>query len=113
MGDEFKEARQVVVGDINGDKVDDAAVLFSIEIPSENRSTQYLAVFLREADGSLKFANALPVGGSGSSNSDIVIENEVIKLTSLTLGPDDPHCCPTLEQKSEYLLHNGKLKLLH
>lgn len=110
MGDEFKDARQVVAGDINGDKVDDSAVLFSVEIPSENISTQYLAVFLRQADGLLKFANALPVGGTGNSTSDFIIENETIKLTSLTLGPDDSDCCPTLKQKTQYLLHNGKLK---
>ncbi|WP_162407676.1 hypothetical protein [Pseudoxanthomonas jiangsuensis] len=113
MGDEFKDARQVVAGDINGDKVDDSAVLFSIEIPSENTSTQYLAVFLRQPDGSLRFANALPVGGVGSSTSDFVIADETIRLTSLTLGPDDSDCCPTLEQKTKYLLHNGKLKLVN
>lgn len=113
MGDEFKDARQVVAGDINGDKVDDSAVLFSIEIPSENTSTQYLAVFLRQPDGSLRFANALPVGGVGSSTSDFVIADETIRLTALTLGPDDSNCCPTLEQKTKYLLHNGKLKLVN
>lgn len=109
-GDEYKDARKVAVGDLNGDGASDAAALFTIEVGSQNTSTQYLSAFLRQDDGALKFASTTPVGGAGNAINEVTIEEGAVRLKTLTLGPDDPDCCPSVEGKIEYLLHNGKLK---
>jgi hypothetical protein len=110
IGDEYKDARKVAVGDLNGDGANDAAALFTIEVGSQNTSTQYLSAFLRQDDGVLKFAGTTPVGGTGNAISEVAVEEGAVKLKALTLGPDDADCCPSVEEKVEYLLHNGKLK---
>lgn len=109
-GDEYKDARKVAMGDLNGDGANDAAALFTIEYSAQNNSTQYVSAFLRQADGVLKFAGTTPVGGTGNAIDGVSIEDGAIKLSTLTLGPDDPDCCPSVVGKVEYLLHNGKLK---
>lgn len=109
-GDEYKDARKVAAGDLNGDGASDAAALFTIEVGSQNTSTQYLSAFLRQGDGALKFASTTPVGGSGNAINEVAVEEGAIRLKTLTQGPDDPDCCPSVEGKVEYLLHNGKLK---
>jgi len=110
-GEEFREGRKTASGDVDGNGVlSDRAVLFTIEVGSQNLSTQYLAVFLRQDNGSLRFASATPVGGRGNIVDDLVIEHEEIRLSTLELGPDDPDCCPTLERQISYVLHNGKVK---
>lgn len=109
-GDEYQDARKVAAGDLDGDGTSDAAALFTIEAGSQNTSTQYLSAFLRQGDGALKFASATTVGGTGNAINDVVVEEGAIRLKTLTLGPDDPDCCPSVERKVEYLLHNGKLK---
>ena len=109
-GDEYKDAREVATGDLNGDGADDAAVVFTIEYSAQNNSTQFLSAFLRQRDGVLKFSGTTPVGGTGNAIDGVSIEDGAIRLTTLTLGPDDADCCPSVVGKVEYLLHNGKLK---
>lgn len=109
-GDEYKDAREVATGDLNGDGADDAAVVFTIEYSAQNNSTQFLSAFLRQGDGVLKFAGTTPVGGTGNAIDGVSVEDGAIRLTTLTLGPDDADCCPSIVGKVEYLLHNGKLK---
>ena len=109
-GDEYKDARKVATGDLNGDGASDAAALFTIEVGSQNTSAQYLSAFLRQGDGSLKFASTTPVGGTSNAINEVAVEEGAVRLKTLALGPDDPDCCPSVEEKVEYLLHNGKLK---
>jgi len=110
-GEEFKEARKTALGDIDGNGTEgDLAVLFTIEVGAQNLSTQYLAVFQRQADGTIKFTSTTPVGGVVNAVNGLVIKDEEIRLKTLELGPDDPQCCPTVEKQISYVLHNGKLK---
>lgn len=109
-GSEYKDARKVAVGDLDGDGAIDSAVLFTIEVSSGNASTQYVSVLLRQSDGSLKLADTAPVGGTGNAIGEVAVEAGSVRLKTLTLGPDDPDCCPSVEGTVEYLLHNGKLR---
>lgn len=110
-GEEYKDARKIAAGDLNGDGMSDAAALFTVEVGTSNTSTQFLSAFLRRPDGTLQFAGTAPVGGTGGDAiNGVAIESGSIKLKTLTRGPDDPDCCPSVEGAVEYLLHNGKLK---
>ncbi|KAB8173388.1 hypothetical protein FKV24_014185 [Lysobacter maris] len=109
-GDEHVDARKVALGDLDGDGSSDAAALFIIEVGSQSSSTQYLSAFLRQGDGALKFASMTPVEGAGDTVNGVVVEEGAIRLKTLTLSPDDPDCCPSVEGGIEYLLHGGKLK---
>lgn len=110
-GEEYKDARHSVAGDLNGDGVSDVAVLFTVEISATNTSTQHLSAFLRQADGTLQFADTASVGSTGGDAiNGVAIDAGSIKVKTLTRGPDDPDCCPSVEGSVEYLLHNGKLK---
>jgi hypothetical protein len=109
-GDEYTDARKVAAGDLNGDGASDSAALFTIEDGAKNTSTQFLSAFLRQSDGSLKFASTTPVGRAGDAINGVAVEEGAIRLKTLTLGPDDSDCCPSVEGRVEYLLHNGKLK---
>lgn len=111
-GEEYRDARKVATGDLNGDGADDAAAVFTIEDGAQNTSTQFLAAFTRQGDGALKFASTRPVGGTGNVVDGISIEDGAIQLKTLTQGPDDADCCPSVVRKVEFLLHDGKLKLV-
>jgi len=107
-GEEYRDARMVVAGDLNGDGRNDAAVIFTIEVASENRASQILAVFLRQPSGELDFLDGSYVGTTQS----IGIRNGTIQLQTLTHGEDDPMCCPSLERTEVYVVRNGKLRQL-
>lgn len=109
-GEEYRDARKVATGDLNGDGADDAAAVFTIEDGSQNTYMQYLSAFLRQGDGALKFASTSPAGGPGNAVEGISIEDGSIKLKTLTKGPDDADCCPSVVGDVEFLLHNGQLK---
>ncbi|UGB37248.1 hypothetical protein [Frateuria soli] len=109
-GEEYTAARKVAMGDLNGDGTSDAAVLFTIDVGSQNTSTLYLSAFLRQNDGSLKLADTAPVGGVGSAINGVAVKDGWVKLKTLTLGPNDPDCCPSVEGEVEYLLHNEKIR---
>src|SRR6266567_5757310 len=64
-GEEYKEARKVVEGDLNHDGTPDVAVLYTIEGQGgSNLYIQYLAVFVR-SNGKLAAAARAEVGGKG------------------------------------------------
>ena len=62
-GDEYKDARKVMAGDLNGDAVADLAVLYTIEGQNgTNNYIQYLAVFVRARGGLVPVTHTI-VGG--------------------------------------------------
>lgn len=109
-GAEYRDSRQVKTGDATGDGIPDQVALFTIEVASDNTATQYLAV-LAGSNGVHPFAtDAIVVGGAGQHVEGLNIEDGEVKLEVLSLGPDDPDCCPSTRSVVEYLWHNGKLK---
>lgn len=107
-GSEYGEARKTVEGDLTGDGSPEVAVLYTLEgAGGGNGSVTYLAAFVREA-GQLRLADAATVSGLGSGVQDISLSDGTVHLKMLLQGPDDPDCCPTVEEKDTYVFHGGK-----
>lgn len=110
-GEEYRDARLSASGDVNGDGRDDAAVVFTIEVASANTATQNLSVFVRQDDGSLRFAGSTAVGSQGGAAvGRMGIEQGAVVLTTLSLGPNDPDCCPSVEDSTRFELSGGALR---
>jgi hypothetical protein len=99
-GTEYTENRQVIYVDLNGDDQPDAVVLFTIEGQGGgNGSYQSLAGFYRSGAGwayqghSAVFGAATDIKPAGP---------QLVAVTSLTSGPDDPRCCPSVEAVDRY-----------
>jgi len=110
-GEEYKEVRKVVSGDLTHDGVPETVVLYTIEGQrGTNLSIQYLAVFVRQ-DGKLTALTHADVGGRGKAARGIelkAIEDNSILLDTLNYGPKDAACCPSVKGKTRYIL-SGKV----
>jgi len=110
-GEEYKEVRKVVSGDLTHDGVPETVVLYTIEGQrGTNLSIQYLAVFVRQ-DGKLTALTHADVGGRGKAARGIelkAVEDNSILLDTLNYGPKDAACCPSVKGKTRYIL-SGKV----
>ena len=110
-GKEYRDARLSTSGDIDGDGRSDLAVVFTVEVASANTAMQNLAVFIRQQDGSLRFAGSTVVGAQGGASvGRVAIDQGSVVLTTLTLGPNDPDCCPSVETSTRFTLAEGSLR---
>ncbi len=109
-GEEYSGARKVVTGDLNGDRVPETVVLYTIEGQNgSNNHVQYLVVFTR-ANGQLVHLTHTSVGSKTYRDAELdSITNGLINLTTLGYAKNDPACCPTLKGKAWYKLALGKL----
>lgn len=110
LGDaqENQEARRIAEGDLNGDGVSDKAVLFMLEANDGSMAySTYLAAFVRE-EGGLRRVDSRRVAGYGEVAQTLFVRDGVLMASILVQGPDDATCCPSMEKKVSYLLHNGK-----
>lgn len=99
-GEEFTDGREILKVDLNGDGQEDAVVLFTIEGKGgAQNGYQTLAVFYQQQNG-WQFKGKIVVNGSASGLKQI--NSEVVSISSLTQGPDDPDCCPSVETPQEY-----------
>lgn len=107
---EYKEARKIVYGDIDGDGDADAAVQFTIEgAGGGNMYTFYLAVF-RNENGKLKVVTDDAVGGKLNRNVTLQqIKAQKIYLDTEEYAENDGACCPSIKGKAVYVLKNNKL----
>lgn len=110
-GEEYKEARKVMTGDLNHDGIADVAVLYTIEGQNgSNNYVQYLAVFLRTKDALVPVAH---IGTGGKSNRSVEltsIDDNIIHLATLSYGPKDASCCPSIKGKTHYILIGRRLQ---
>ena len=99
-GDEFTESRQVIYVDLNGDAQPDAVALFTIEGQGGgNGSYQSLAGFYRSGAG---WAYQGHSGVYGAATDIKPAGPQRVAVTTLTSGPDDPRCCPSVESVEGY-----------
>lgn len=91
-GTEYKDARKVVVGDVNRDGVPDLAVLYTIEGEfGANNYAQLLAVFIRAKGRLVPVTHTAVVGTKGIRSVELQsIRNNVIFFKTLNYGPKDP-----------------------
>jgi hypothetical protein len=109
-GEEYREARKVVVGDLTHDGVPETVVLYTIEGQrGTNLYIQYLAVFSRE-NGKLSAVTYADVGGKSKRSVELKsVEDNAILLDTLGYGPKDAQCCPSVKGATRYVLSGVRL----
>ena len=109
-GQEYRDARKVLTGDLDHDGVADAAVLYTIEgMNGGNNYVQYLAVFLRE-NGKLVAAAHTVVGGKLNREVSLqAIQDGVIVFRTKSYAKNDAACCPSKPGTARFALADGKL----
>jgi hypothetical protein len=93
-------------GDLDGDGVDDAAVLL-VENSGGSGSFVYLAAVLNSNGSPVNMATTLL--GDRAQVEELTIEEGRIKVKMLTHGPEDPMCCPSQESSETYTLVGDEL----
>lgn len=108
-GSEYREARKIIETDLNGDKSPDAIVLYTIEgAGGGNSAIQTLALFFGN-QGNYFAQGTIPVSGA----SDIALNSSGdILVTTLTHGPDDPDCCPSMKSSQVYHVDGDQLMII-
>src|SRR5262245_13832590 len=110
-GEEYREARKVVTGDLTHDGEPETVLLYTIEGQrGSNLHIQYLAVFVRR-NGKLSPLTHVDVGGKSTRGIELTyVENNSILLTTLNYGPKDASCCPSVKGTTRYTLSGGRLR---
>ncbi len=124
-GAEYCEYREVAFGDLDNDKQQDIAVVYTIEgACSEsdevdlqpgtcgNKASQFLIAFLHE--------NKIPpvlgpiiIGERGGRAIDsLAIRNSTIEAETLEWTENDPMCCPSKKGRTRFTIDSGRLKEL-
>ena len=99
-------AQPLGVGDLNGDGVDDAAVILAANAGGSGTFITLNAVL--NDKGAAKFASAFTLGDRVQPKS-ITISGGVITVDEIRHGPSDPLCCPTQQATLKFKLVDGKL----
>jgi hypothetical protein len=109
-GEEYKEARKVMTGDLTRDGEPETVVLYTIEGQGgSNLYIQYLAIFTRK-NGKLTTLTHVDVGGKSTRGVELTsVENNSILLDTLSYGPKDASCCPSIKGTTRYMLSGSKL----
>jgi len=103
---EYKKARHVFFGDLNGDNREDGCIIYTLEGGPGGGNYYWfsLAVYLN-IDNKYKLAADEKIGGKGGRQFTASrIENGIIILDSLFRRLDDAFCCPSLEGQVFYEL---------
>jgi hypothetical protein len=110
-GEEYRDARKVVVGDLTHDGVPETVVLYTIEGQrGSNLHIQYLAVFVRR-EGKLTPLTHADAGGKSARGVELTsVEDNSILLDTLDYGPKDAACCPSVKGKTRYTLSGRMLR---
>ena len=110
--DELSAARSSVVGDLDGDGINDMAVLYTLRPREQPNERRYLAVFTRR-DGRLYYQAQVMVGGTGVAEANrAIILNKTVVVETLTFRAGDAGCCPTRPATRRYRLGSRGLVLV-
>src|ERR1051325_965700 len=109
-GEEYREARKVVTGDLTHDGEPETVVLYTIEGQGgNNQYIQYLAVFVQRK-GKLAPLTHVEVGGKSARAVELTtVNSNSILLDTLNYGPKDASCCPSVKGTTRYVLSGGTL----
>ena len=110
-GEEYRDARKVMVGDLTRDGVPETVVLYTIESQGgTNNYVQYVAVFARGNRGLIPVTHT-EVGGKMRRSVELAsVEDNTIQLATLSYGPKDASCCPTVKGTTRYALAGRALR---
>lgn len=122
---EVPAARYRVVGDLDGDRRDDVAVLYTLKPrASQHGESRYLAVFKHQlapvqndapkstrdstrsgVRNSLRYHAHVLISGPGAGEANrVTILDRAVVVEMLTFGPGDAACCPTRATTRRYRL---------
>lgn len=93
-------------GDLNGDGVEDAAVVM-VESSGGSGNFVYLSAVNNQSGSPENLATQLL--GDRTQVQSIAIENGEIVIETITHGPNDPMCCPTQKATVKYQLQGYQL----
>ena len=97
-------------GDLNGDGIDDAAVVFAVS--GGGSGTFYsLAAVINQGGAAVHVSSALLLGDRIQLET-LTIAEGVITVQMVAHGPQDPLCCPTQRVVRRYQLIEDELTLL-
>jgi hypothetical protein len=110
-GEEYRDARKVVAGDLTHDGQPETVALYTIEGQGgSNLYIQYLAVFVRR-NGKLSSRAHAEVGGKSARGVELnSVEKNSILLDTLNYGPKDASCCPSIKGTTRYVLSGLRLR---
>ncbi len=91
----------IAFGDLDGDGVDDAAVILG---SWTGGSGYYIGISAVSLQGGVPVNIASECLGDRVLVNSIAIENNEIVLSVVTHGPDDALCCPTMEGEKRFKL---------
>ena len=97
---------QIALGDLNGDHLEDAAVVL-ISNPGTSGTYYDLAAVVNLNGYGVNVAGESL--GEGIQVKSVTIASEVIKVEMVVHGPHDPNCCPTLPITKTYRLQGNEL----
>lgn len=108
-GSTFELMKEFVsMGDLDGDKADDAAVMIR-ETSSGTGRFYFLFVVMNRA-GKLVQLDAPEWLGDRSVIQRVTIDRRrILAVRFITHTPNDPACCPTLRVENRYRVEKGKL----
>src|SRR5262245_4690398 len=110
-GDEYPDARKIMAGDLNGDGVKEAVVLYTIESQrGSNNYIQHLAVFTHRKGKLVAIAQTAVGGKSWRSVELSSVEAEKVQLETLSYAPKDASCCPSIKGTTSYALVGQTLR---
>lgn len=109
-GEEYRDARMILTGDLTHDGIAETVVLYTIEgQDGSNDYIQYMAVFT-QGDENLVPLGFVRVGGKGLRFVDLIaIDNNTICLATPGYGPKDAMCCPSVKGTARYVLTGSTL----
>jgi hypothetical protein len=110
-GEEYEDARKIIAGDLNGDGSPETVVLYTIEGQrGSNNYIQYVAVFERRK-GQLAPIAHTAVGGKSYRSIELnSVDKQRVNLDTLSYGPKDASCCPSIEGTTSYALVGRTLR---
>ena len=97
---------KIAFGDLNGDGLDDAAVILAWQ--NGGSGTFKYLVAIQNSSGLPQQMNSIPLGDRVQVSAMSIAAGE-IALDELTFGSSDPMCCPSQRMKQIYTLRAGKL----
>ena len=110
-GAEYEDARKVMTGDLNGDGSPETVVLYTIEGQrGSNNYIQYIAVFAPRHGRLVPIAHTAVGGKSYRSIELNSVDKQRVNLDTLSYGPKDASCCPSVKGTTSYALIGPKLR---
>lgn len=101
---------EIAFGDLNGDGIDDAALLLSENTGGSGIFVSLIAVY--SLGDQFQQAPAVMIDDRPIIDQ-VALENNLIKLAGLLHGPNDPMVNPTTEFQAEYMLFGERLVQTH